>query len=53
MLLKLGIKDDLDQIGQKDNNRKLALEEVLADYELRMCMFPNWEGRDETSATES
>ena len=35
-LLKLGVKDDLDQIGQKDNNKKLLLEEALADYELRM-----------------
>lgn len=34
-LLKLGVKDDLDQIGQKDNNKKLLLEGALADYELR------------------
>jgi hypothetical protein len=39
LLLKLGIKDDVDQIGQKDKNRKLVLEEALADYELRMCFF--------------
>ncbi|CAB4005411.1 uncharacterized protein LOC110242729, partial [Paramuricea clavata] len=36
LLLKLGIKDDVDQIGQKDKNRKLVLEEALADYELQI-----------------
>jgi hypothetical protein len=39
LLLKLGIKDDLDKIEQKDNNRKLALNEALADYEFRMCFL--------------
>ena len=41
-LLKLGVKDDLDQIGRDDNSKKLHLEEALADYELRMY-FCFWE----------